>query len=223
MQSFIKRLFAHKETETLEEVMHLKCLGVISCSFRACTQLWLQPLTSPSLSGEAPEGSSVVPQSEDRHLHQGLTERLPKELPEDAVSQGSASGGTLVALTCSAHLSQAPPARPALLPRQQSCQETFSRLHSSFTPALLIFLEMTLLLQCIANETNAPLYNIITIILQCLPLRQQHLSYQGSATLRGRRHHTAGHPVLCILHKNRSIWDTRTEDIPFLHQKVMLI
>ena len=38
----------------------------------------------------------------------------------------------------------------------------------AWLPALPVFLEMTLLLPCITNETNAPLHNIIAIILQSL-------------------------------------------------------
>lgn len=68
-------------------------------------------------------------------------------------------------------LGHAPSAATALRPGHRRCTETFLPLQSSLAPASLIYLEMTLLLQCITSETNAPLYNIITILLQSLPQR----------------------------------------------------
>lgn len=81
------------------------CLGVISGSFRVCSQLWAAPpwTNSPShCPGRHLEHSSGVPhslhwlrKSSFHPLPKDSTKSLPEELSEDAVSQGSASGGTL--------------------------------------------------------------------------------------------------------------------------------
>lgn len=190
MQSFIKRLFECKGTETLEEVMHLKLFGSDFWFIQSvqsavgCTPLNKQSL---SLSGEAP-GTELwcSPQSaltEEKQLPPSA-EGLHQKPPRGAVRGRSESGqclwrhlGSAPSLTCSAHSAMlhlhatAPLPLAALLPWKPSPESRGASL-----PALLIYLETTLLLQWITKETNAPLYNIITIISQCLPQRDSSTS-----------------------------------------------
>lgn len=83
---------------------------------------------------------------------------------------------------------------------------------------------MTLLLQRIANETNAPLHNIVTTLLQPLPLRHSSTSATQVLPSQGAED-TTQLDTQCFASctKPEVERDARIEDIPLFHQKVMLI
>lgn len=149
MQSFIKRLFECKGTETLEEVMHLKLFGSDFWFIQSvqsavgCTPLNKQSL---SLSGEAP-GTQLwcSPQSaltEEKQLPPSA-EGLHQKPPRGAVRGRSESGqclwrhlGSAPALTCSAHSAMIHLHATAPLPLAALPTETFSRIQRSLTPCI---------------------------------------------------------------------------------------
>lgn len=156
MQSFITRLLECKETETLEEVSRLQLFGSGFLLAQSVHSLWAAPSDKQSLSpsGEAAGDSSGAPQSAlaEEKATFTLCPRTARPL-----SPGSACG--------------APGQRPSPSPAPGAPARHRSGLGAAPLPASPVRLEMTLLLQRIANETNAPLRNIISIILQRLPLR----------------------------------------------------
>lgn len=177
MQSF-KGLFEGRKQRHLQKSHIWSCLGEISGSFRGAFSCGLHPLSkqSLSLSREAPEDTCGVLQSvlTEEKAPSTLCRRTPPKTSQRSCSE---SGQRLwsplgTALPCPAHLAVLHlPCSPS-----SSCQGNLLQAGAAPLPALLIFLAMTLLLQCIANETNAPLYNIVTIILQRLPLRDSSTS-----------------------------------------------
>lgn len=168
------------------KVMHVRLFGsnfgvdsVGAASRRRC------PLTACLLSSQGggcrAEGTllllSHIPKlaGEEGSLHlcqRTLSKPSPKSWVKDAVNQRAASGGTFprhplgpAALHLHPH---SPRPRALLLPQKPSLGSRRAR-HSVF----LIFLATALLLGCVANEINTPLYNVITAIRQSLPQRDK--------------------------------------------------
>lgn len=152
------------------------------CLFGVCSQPWAAPGTQtlpPHYRGwqfcvhlRSVLTEDTAASTSAKGLHQNPPQRAGERMQWVSAAPLEAPSPA-PALTCSAHSATLPLRAQPSAPGTAPAWKPSSRSRAAWLPASLIYLEMTLLLQCVTSETKAPLYNIITILLQPLPRRDR--------------------------------------------------